>query len=58
MYLALIGWLYVVLMFSIAQESVVATVFYLLFLGVLPVVLIGWMRRVRRRERAQERDDA
>jgi len=58
MYLALIGWLYVVLMFSLAQERVLATVFYLLFLGVLPVVLIGWMRRVRRRERARERDDA
>lgn len=57
MYLVLIGWLYVVLMFSVAQGSVVRGLVYFFFLGVVPLALVGWLRRVRRRERALREQD-
>ncbi|TCW30801.1 hypothetical protein [Gulbenkiania mobilis] len=49
MYLVLIGWLYVVLMFAVAQETLVRGMLVLFFLGLLPVLFLGWLGRSRRR---------
>ncbi|RXZ42090.1 hypothetical protein [Crenobacter cavernae] len=49
MYLILIGWLYVVLMFAVAQDSLVRSGFVLFFLGVLPTWLTVWLVHRRRR---------
>ncbi|MCL6262774.1 hypothetical protein [Craterilacuibacter sp. RT1T] len=61
MYLLVVGWVYVILMFSLAQESVVAGVLTFFLLGVLPVVLWVWMKihrlRARREAAASEQDD-
>lgn len=53
MYLVLIGWLYVVLMFAVAQESLIRSGFVLFFLGVLPTWLLMWLTVRRRRLKAQ-----
>lgn len=52
MYLILIGWLYVVLMLAVAQDSLVRTGIIVFFLGVLPTWLILWIvhRRHLRRQ--------
>ncbi|WP_169449811.1 hypothetical protein [Paludibacterium yongneupense] len=42
------GWLYVVLMLSAAQDSVAAGVLVALALGVAPMVLVAALRRRRR----------
>jgi hypothetical protein len=51
MYLIWIGWLYFVLMFSVAQGSVLRGGVILVLLGVLPTLLMGWVLRQRRRNR-------
>jgi hypothetical protein len=61
MVIVLLGWLYVVMMFALAQGSVLGTVVVLLFLGVCPLLLLGWVLRQRRRMRrlsGQTRHDA
>ena len=55
MYLILIGWLYVVLMLAVAQDSLVRTGIIVFFLGVLPTWLILWIVR-RRHLRRQNAD--
>ncbi|MCP9758560.1 hypothetical protein EGI20_04420 [Aquitalea sp. S1-19] len=61
MYLLMVGWVYVILMFSLAQESVLAGVLTFSLLGVLPVVLWVWMKihrlRARREAAASAQDD-
>ncbi|MBL8309202.1 MAG: hypothetical protein JNL19_02155 [Burkholderiales bacterium] len=49
LYLVLIGWLYVVAMITLVSDSLLKGVVRLLFLGVLPVLLVIWIKRLRRR---------
>jgi len=61
MLVVVMGWLYVIVVFAVAQDSTVAMVSVLFFLGVLPVALLGWLLRRRRRmflAKASARDDA
>lgn len=55
MYLILIGWLYVVLMLAVAQDSLVRSGIIVFFLGVLPTWLILWI--VRRRHLRRQNPD-
>lgn len=55
MYLVVVGWLYVVLMLSVAQDSVARGLIYFLFLGFLPVLALLHMIRLRRTRRRQAR---
>ncbi|MBI3146217.1 MAG: hypothetical protein HYZ18_13385 [Pseudogulbenkiania sp.] len=52
MYLILIGWLYVVLMMAVVQESLMRMAFIVVFLGVGPSLLFA--RLVRRRLRKKQ----
>ena len=56
MHIAAVGWIYVVLMMAIAEDSVVAGIMTFLFYGVLPVALIMYVAGTgnRKRRRAQE----
>ena len=56
MHIAAVGWIYVVLMMAITEDSVVASIMTFLFYGVLPVLLILYVTGSgnRRRRRAQE----
>jgi hypothetical protein len=56
MHIAAVGWIYVVLMMAITEDSVVAGIMTFLFYGVLPVVLIMYVAGTgnRKRRRAQE----
>jgi len=61
MLIVLMAWLYVIGVFAAAQNSLASAVSILLFLGVLPVLLLAWLLRRRRRVRiaeAQSRDGA
>jgi hypothetical protein len=54
MYIVAIGWIYVVLMMSIAEHSVIAGIMTFLLYGVLPLTIILYLTggRQRRRNRA------
>ena len=56
MHIAAVGWIYVVLMMSVVEESLVAGIMTFFLYGVLPVTVIvyigGTGRRRRRREQA------
>lgn len=54
MYIVAIGWIYVVLMMSITEESAVAGIMTFLFYGVLPVSIILYLSGSRRRKRNRE----
>jgi biotin transporter BioY len=56
MYIVAIGWMYVVLMMSIAEDTVVAGIMTFLLYGALPVGLILYIAgsRRRRERRAME----
>jgi hypothetical protein len=56
MHIAAVGWIYVVLMMAITEDSVVAGIMTFLFYGVLPVALIMFVAGTgnRKRRRAQE----
>jgi biotin transporter BioY len=54
MYLIVIAWLYVIVMFSAAQDNVVAGVLTFIFLGLLPLVLWVWMKVHRLRARREQ----
>ena len=56
MHIAAVGWIYVVLMMAITEDSVVAAIMTFLFYGVLPVALIMYVAGTgnRKRRRAQE----
>lgn len=56
MHIAAVGWIYVVLMMAITEDSAVAGIMTFLFYGVLPVTIISYLTGSgnRRRRRAQE----
>lgn len=56
MHIAAVGWIYVVLMMAITEDSVVAGIMTFLFYGVLPVALIMYVAGTgnRKRRRAQK----
>ena len=58
MYIVAIAWIYVVLMMSITEDSVVAGVMTFLLYGVLPLTIIlylmGAPQRKRNRQRAEK----
>lgn len=62
MHIAAVGWIYVVLMMSVVEESFVAGIMTFFLYGVLPVTLIvyiggtGKRRRRREQERLQQRE--
>ncbi|MBM3337226.1 MAG: hypothetical protein FJY60_06030 [Betaproteobacteria bacterium] len=59
MHIAAVGWIYVVLMMSIVEESFVAGIMTFFLYGVLPVTIIiyigGTGKRRRRREQEHQR---
>ena len=59
MHIAAVGWIYVVLMMSIVEESLVAGIMTFFLYGVLPVTIIlylgGTGKRRRRREQEHQR---
>jgi len=61
MYIVVIAWMYVVLMMSITESSIVAGVMTFLFYGLLPCALMVWLfggasrLSARRREQTQAR---
>lgn len=59
MHIAAVGWIYVVLMMSIVEESFVAGIMTFFLYGVLPVTIIiyigGTGKRRRRREQERQR---
>lgn len=60
MVIVAMGWLYVVALYAAAQNSVGAGLAVLLFLGLLPLALLGRVLRRRRRllrERAGNRQE-
>jgi hypothetical protein len=60
MHIIAVGWMYVVLMMSITEESVIAGIMTFLLYGVLPLAIFlyitGSGRRKRRRAAAENRD--
>jgi hypothetical protein len=52
----LMGWLYVIMLLALTQASVAAGVSLALFLGVCPVILMGWVLRRRRRMRLEHEE--
>jgi hypothetical protein len=59
MHIAAVGWIYVVLMMSVVEESFIAGIMTLFLYGVLPVTIIlyigGTGNRRRRRELGHQR---
>jgi uncharacterized membrane protein YqjE len=51
MLIVVMAWLYVIVIYAVAQTRLSATLAVLVFLGVLPVMLMGWLLRRRRRMR-------
>jgi uncharacterized membrane protein len=61
MLIVVMAWLYVIILFAVAQSSAGSAAVILIFLGVCPVVLLAWLLRMRRRQRirsAQSRGEA
>jgi membrane protein implicated in regulation of membrane protease activity len=59
MYIVVIAWLYVVLMMSITEQSVVAGIMTFLLYGVLPLSIILYVTGApQRRRRRQEQEKA
>lgn len=50
-YIAVIGYLFVTVMYAAAQPSIARALIYLLFWSVLPVLFAFWVARVRRRNK-------
>ena len=57
MYLVAIGWIYVVLMMSITEETIVAGVMTFLFYGLLPVGIILYLGDSPRRRRKRKMEE-
>ena len=53
MYLIVIGWMYVVLMMSVAETSVIAGIATFLFYGVLPLGVILYLMNTPKRRAAR-----
>jgi hypothetical protein len=58
MHIAAVGWIYVVLMMAITEDSVVAGIMTFLFYGVLPVALIMYVAGTGNRKRRQAQEEA
>jgi type VI protein secretion system component VasK len=58
MYVIAIGWLYVVVMIAAVSDTLLKGIIRLLFLGVLPVGLLLWIKLARYRAREVERAEA
>lgn len=58
MYIVAIGWIYVVLMMSITEQSAVAGVITFLLYGVLPVSIILYLGGSKRRKRHRQAAEA
>jgi bacteriorhodopsin len=63
MYLVAIGWIYIVFMMSITEETIVAAVMTFIFYGLLPVSVIVYIggsrqRRLRKQMEAEARHKA
>jgi hypothetical protein len=56
MIIVAIGWLYVVMMIAAVSDSLLKGVIRLLFLGVLPVALLLWIKLKGYRARAEAAD--
>lgn len=52
----LMGWLYVILLLALTQASVSAGISLALFLGICPVLFMGWVLRRRRRMRLEHEE--
>ncbi|KRB70461.1 hypothetical protein [Noviherbaspirillum sp. Root189] len=57
MYIVAIAWIYVVLMMSITEHSVVAGVMTFLLYGVLPLLIILYLMDAPRRKRKRAADE-
>lgn len=55
MYIVATGWLYVVLMMSITETSVIAGIMTLLMYGVLPLAIIWYVVRAPHRARLRKK---
>lgn len=58
MYIIAIGWMWVVLMMSITQKSILAGVSTLVFYGILPCALLMYILMTPARRRRQARREA
>ncbi len=56
MHIAAVGWIYVVLMMAITEESVVAGIMTFFLYGVLPTLIIVYIGGSRRRRQRNEAD--
>jgi biotin transporter BioY len=58
MYIVAIGWMYVILMMSITENSVIAGIMTFIFYGLVPVLIIlylmGTPQRKRNRQQAEK----
>ncbi len=52
MYIVAIGWLYVVMMMSITETSVIAGVMTFLFYGLIPLAIFLWLFGTPQRKRS------
>jgi hypothetical protein len=57
MYIVAIAWIYVVLMMSITEHSIVAGVMTFLLYGVLPLLIILYLMDAPRRKRKRAADE-
>lgn len=57
MYLVAIGWIYVVFMMAITENSVVAGVATFLFYGLIPVAIILYLGGTRRRRLKKQMEE-
>ncbi|MBP6115651.1 MAG: hypothetical protein KBC57_10965 [Neisseriaceae bacterium] len=58
MYIIWVAYLYVVLMFSVVQESIARMIIYMVFLAVIPTIVVGWMlRQKRRNQKAKQQSE-
>lgn len=56
-YIVAIGYIFVTLMFSIAQPSLARALIYLVFWTILPTLFMFWVAMVRRRNRLMKRQE-
>lgn len=54
MYIVAIGWLYVVLMMALSENSFIAGIATLFFFGLLPVAILLWLGGTKARRKARQ----
>lgn len=57
MHIVAIGWMYVVIMMSITEASIVAGIMTFLFYGVVPVAIILYLSGAKQRGRRREMEE-